>query len=109
MQCGASAARRSRTTSARPVRPSRSISHTEVQAMVETRYAVVDPGTGTEVRSYLTASDDQVRAAIATAHAAYRTWARPASVAERATCVRRASELLLERRDELAAIIRREM
>ena len=77
--------------------------------MVDTHYAVVDPGTGAEVRSYPTASDDQVHAAIASAHAAYRTWARPASVAERATCVRRASELLLERRDEFAAIIRREM
>lgn len=77
--------------------------------MIETHYAVVDPGTGQEVQSYPTASDDQVRAAITSAHSTYREWARPASVADRAKCAQRVSELLVERRDQLAAIISREM
>ena len=66
--------------------------------MGETHYAVVDPGTGQEVRSYPTASDDQIRAAITSAHSTYREWARPASVADRAKCAQRASELHTERR-----------
>ncbi|TNM41911.1 aldehyde dehydrogenase family protein [Nocardioides albidus] len=77
--------------------------------MSEQRYAVVDPATGEEVRAYPTATDDEVMVAVANAAEAYETWARDAAVSDRAKCTQRAAELHAERRDELAAIISREM
>ena len=47
-------------------------------------YAVVDPATGTEVRSYPTATDADIEAALAAAAQAHATWSRETSVAERA-------------------------
>lgn len=72
-------------------------------------YAVTDPATGTEVRSFPTATDADIESALAAATKAYATWARTTSVAERAQLVRRVGELHTERRDELADIIGREM
>ncbi|HEY5855283.1 MAG TPA: NAD-dependent succinate-semialdehyde dehydrogenase [Aldersonia sp.] len=72
-------------------------------------YAVVDPATGETVREYPTATDEQVRAALAAADRAYREWSKTTTVAERAALVRRAGELHTQRRDELAKIIQREM
>ncbi|WP_396659327.1 NAD-dependent succinate-semialdehyde dehydrogenase [Microbacterium sp.] len=73
-----------------------------------THYAVVNPATGETLASYPTHTDDEVQAAITTAHDEYRTW-RDVPVAERAALIRRVAELHRERRDELAAIIVREM
>src|SRR6187200_1317211 len=72
-------------------------------------YAVVDPATGETVKEYPTISDDDLRAAIARADEAHRTWSASSTVAERAELVRRAGELHIERRHELAEIIVREM
>jgi succinate-semialdehyde dehydrogenase/glutarate-semialdehyde dehydrogenase len=71
-------------------------------------YAVVNPATGETLATYPTISDDALEAAVAGADAAYRAW-RDVPVAERAAKIRRVAELHRERRDELAAIIVREM
>src|ERR671916_552938 len=72
-------------------------------------YAVIDPATGETVEEYPTITDDELRAAIGRADEAHRTWSASSSVADRAGLVRRVGELHLERRQELAEIIVREM
>jgi succinate-semialdehyde dehydrogenase/glutarate-semialdehyde dehydrogenase len=72
-------------------------------------YAVVDPATGETVKEYPTISDDDLRAAIGRADEAHRGWSASSTVAERADLVRRVGELHVERRQELAEIIVREM
>ncbi|WP_194410730.1 NAD-dependent succinate-semialdehyde dehydrogenase [Microbacterium cremeum] len=71
-------------------------------------YAVVNPATGETLATYPTITDEALEAAIAGADAAYRPW-RDVPVAERAARIRKVAELHRERRDELAAIIVREM
>jgi succinate-semialdehyde dehydrogenase/glutarate-semialdehyde dehydrogenase len=71
-------------------------------------YAVVNPVTGETVARYDSFSDSQVEQTLAAAEAGFETW-RTTPVAERASMVRRAAELHRERREELAAIIVREM
>jgi succinate-semialdehyde dehydrogenase/glutarate-semialdehyde dehydrogenase len=73
-----------------------------------TEYAVVNPATGETLATYDTFTDDAVEAAIGRADAAARPWA-VTPPAERAALLHRAAELHRERRDELAAIIVREM
>ncbi|MFB7252469.1 aldehyde dehydrogenase family protein [Microbacterium sp. NPDC056234] len=73
-----------------------------------TEYAVINPATGQTVAEYDTATDAQVEDAVARAAAAAKTWGATAP-AERAVVIRRIAELHRERRDELAAIIVREM
>jgi succinate-semialdehyde dehydrogenase / glutarate-semialdehyde dehydrogenase len=72
-------------------------------------YAVVDPATGEKVKEYPSISDDDLRAAIGRADEAHRRWSASSTVAERADLVRRVGELHVERRQELADIIVREM
>jgi succinate-semialdehyde dehydrogenase / glutarate-semialdehyde dehydrogenase len=72
-------------------------------------YAVVNPATGETVTSYPTISDADLDAAIAAADAAHRDWSRTTTPEERAALVRRVGDLHAERRDELAALIVREM
>ncbi|MET0974379.1 MAG: NAD-dependent succinate-semialdehyde dehydrogenase [Leifsonia sp.] len=72
-------------------------------------YAVIDPATGETIKSYPTITEEGLDAAIAAADAAHSGWARSSTPAERAALVRRVSELHTERREELAAIIVREM
>jgi succinate-semialdehyde dehydrogenase/glutarate-semialdehyde dehydrogenase len=74
-----------------------------------TQYAVINPATGETVKEYPTITDAELDSAIGRADAAYRSWGRGTSVAERAELVRRVGDLHEERRDELAAIIVREM
>lgn len=74
-----------------------------------TQYAVTDPSTGEVVRTYPTDTDEQVRDAVTAAQAAYSSWGRTATVAERAALIAKVAELHNERRDELAAIMNREM
>lgn len=71
-------------------------------------YAVVNPATGETLATYPTITDEALESVIAGADAAYRTW-RDVPVAERAARIRKVAELHRERRDELAAIIVREM
>ncbi|MFE5408547.1 NAD-dependent succinate-semialdehyde dehydrogenase [Microbacterium sp. NPDC056569] len=73
-----------------------------------TDYAVVNPATGETLATYPTITDEALETAIAGADAAYRTW-RDQPVAERAARIRKVAELHRERRDDLAAIIVREM
>ena len=72
-------------------------------------YAVVNPATGETVKEYPTMSDAELEAAIASAHACNRGWLRETSVKERAEMVRKVGDLHMERIDELADIIVREM
>ncbi|MDR7084174.1 succinate-semialdehyde dehydrogenase/glutarate-semialdehyde dehydrogenase [Arthrobacter ginsengisoli] len=71
-------------------------------------YAVTNPATGETVKAYPTATDEQIHAAVATADAAFRAWNRTA-LADRVKLLGRVAELYTERRDELAAIVTREM
>jgi len=71
-------------------------------------YAVVNPATGETVARYDSFTDAQVEQTLRTAEAGFETW-RKLPVAERAGMVRRAAELHRERREDLAAIIVREM
>ncbi|MEV7632099.1 NAD-dependent succinate-semialdehyde dehydrogenase [Microbacterium sp. NPDC089318] len=73
-----------------------------------TDYAVVNPATGETVASYETATDAQIEDAIARAASAAKTWCATAP-ADRAAVIRRIAELHRERKDELGAIIVREM
>ena len=73
-----------------------------------TDYAVVNPATGETVASYETATDAQIEDAIARAASAAKTWGATAP-ADRAAVIRRIAELHRERKDELGAIIVREM
>lgn len=72
-------------------------------------YAVTDPATGEVVREYPTASDADIENAITAAQRAYTEWSVTTTVAQRAALVRRVAELHSERRESLAAIMRREM
>jgi succinate-semialdehyde dehydrogenase/glutarate-semialdehyde dehydrogenase len=72
-------------------------------------YAVVDPATGETIKEYPTIGDEELKAAIGRAHEAHATWGATTSVAERAKLVKRVGELHLERREQLAEIIVREM
>ena len=73
-----------------------------------TDYVVINPATGETLATYPTITDEALETVLEKADAAYRTW-RDTPVAERAALIRRAAELHRERRDELAAIIVREM
>ncbi|HET8560927.1 MAG TPA: NAD-dependent succinate-semialdehyde dehydrogenase [Marmoricola sp.] len=74
-----------------------------------TEYAVRNPATGELVRSYATATDADVSSAIGRAYAAYQSWGRSTTVAERTALVRRVAELHNERVGELADLIVEEM
>jgi succinate-semialdehyde dehydrogenase/glutarate-semialdehyde dehydrogenase len=72
-------------------------------------YAVVDPATGETIKTYPTISDADLDTAIGRAYAAHEGWGRGKTVEERAAIIRRVGELHVERRQELADIIVREM
>ena len=71
-------------------------------------YAVTNPATGEMVQEYPTASDAEIQNAIASADKAFTVW-RTSPLEERVRLLNRVAELYAERRDELAAIITREM
>ncbi len=72
-------------------------------------YAVVNPATGETVKEYPTISDAELESAIGAADGAFRDWSQNSSVSERSAIMRRVGELHVERREELADIIIREM
>ena len=72
-------------------------------------YAVVNPATGETLATYPHATDAELDGALAAADAAAKGWARTTTVAERASLLRKVAELHRERRNDLAAIIVREM
>jgi succinate-semialdehyde dehydrogenase / glutarate-semialdehyde dehydrogenase len=71
-------------------------------------YATVNPYTGEVVREFDSLDTAAVERAVETAHEAYGAW-RERPIEERAGIVRRAGELLAERRDDLAALVTLEM
>ncbi|MCL2090463.1 MAG: aldehyde dehydrogenase family protein [Micrococcales bacterium] len=72
-------------------------------------YAVTDPATGEVVQTYPTMTDAEVEATLAAASAASKDWVRTTTVAERAALVGRVADLFDERKEELGALIVREM
>jgi succinate-semialdehyde dehydrogenase / glutarate-semialdehyde dehydrogenase len=72
-------------------------------------YAVVNPATGETVKEYTTIGDDELRSAIGRADEAHRTWSATTTPADRGALIRRVGEIHLEKRQELAEIIVREM
>jgi succinate-semialdehyde dehydrogenase/glutarate-semialdehyde dehydrogenase len=77
--------------------------------MPESLYAVTDPDTGEVVKTYPTATPADIEKALAAAASAQAGWARTSTVADRAAAISRVAELHTARREELAAIIVREM
>ncbi|EEN86489.1 aldehyde dehydrogenase family protein [Rhodococcus qingshengii] len=72
-------------------------------------YAVTNPRTGDVVSTYPTATAEDVENALAATSAAYRGWSKSSTVAERAALMWNVANLFIERKDELAAIVVREM
>jgi len=73
------------------------------------RFAVTDPATGEVVAEYPGASDAEIERALAATDDAYQQWSRKTTVAERAELAQRLADLFIDRKEELAAIINREM
>ena len=61
-------------------------------------YAVTNPATGEQTKTFSTITDDELDAAIALANETHRTRLRSTTVEERAKLVRRVGELHTERR-----------
>jgi succinate-semialdehyde dehydrogenase / glutarate-semialdehyde dehydrogenase len=72
-------------------------------------YAVTNPATGQQIKTYPTITDDELDGAIGLAHETHQRWLRSSTVEERAKLVRRVGELHTERREQLAEITVREM
>lgn len=73
-----------------------------------TTYAVTNPATGEHVQEYPTATDAQIEDALAVADKSFSGW-RTSPVEDRVELLHRVADLYAERRDELAAIVTREM
>jgi succinate-semialdehyde dehydrogenase/glutarate-semialdehyde dehydrogenase len=73
-------------------------------ATAASHYATVNPYTGETVRAFDTLDRDAVDRAVQRAHAAYSQW-RERPIEERARVVRRAGELMAERKDRFAHLI----
>ncbi|MBT2597907.1 NAD-dependent succinate-semialdehyde dehydrogenase [Arthrobacter sp. ISL-72] len=71
-------------------------------------YAVTNPATGESVKEYATATDAEIQSAVASAHSAFKEWNK-STLTERVKLLGRVAELYAERRNELAAIVTREM
>ncbi|MGR6965774.1 NAD-dependent succinate-semialdehyde dehydrogenase [Geodermatophilus sp. URMC 61] len=74
----------------------------------ERRYATVNPFTGETEEEFDFTPTEAIDGIIERAHAAYQEW-RQQSVEDRAAVVRRAAELMDERREDLARLITTEM
>ena len=72
-------------------------------------FAVINPATGETVAEYPDATTEEIEASLASAQETYQNWSRKTTVAERAALAHRAAELFEERKEELGAIINREM
>ena len=67
-----------------------------------------NPYTNKVVKTFNSLTEDQLEQKIATAHKAYDSW-KKTPIAERAKYLHKVSELMLERKHELAKIITLEM
>jgi succinate-semialdehyde dehydrogenase/glutarate-semialdehyde dehydrogenase len=75
-----------------------------VDAAAGGRFDVIDPATGEVVGSVPNAGEQDVRAAIDAAAAAFEGWRGLAAI-ERARLLRRSADLIRERKDEIAAVM----
>ena len=73
-----------------------------------TSFPVVDPATGTTVRTYPARSRQQAHGIVEAVHGAFLTWKQTA-FAERARLMRAAAGVFRRRQDELAALVTQEM
>ena len=73
-----------------------------------TTFTIVDPATGETVRTYPEATAAQIEDAVAASAEAYTAW-RATAAQDRADLLNRVAGLYAERKDELAALITREM
>lgn len=71
-------------------------------------YKIISPYTGKEVKSFPTATDSEVDAALAKAQTAFESW-RTSSFAERADVMSNVAKILRENADEYARLISLEM
>ncbi|MEO8107387.1 MAG: NAD-dependent succinate-semialdehyde dehydrogenase [Actinomycetes bacterium] len=71
-------------------------------------YRVVNPTTGAVEKKYPTATDDEITAAVDRSDAAFVVWSNT-PLAERAQLMHRVADLHVERAEELAGLITREM
>ena len=62
-----------------------------------TDYAVINPATGEQVKTFPTITDEELAAAIKLAHETHQRWARTTSVEERAALVERMASRMAER------------
>ncbi len=72
-------------------------------------YAVVDPATGETVKEYPTITDAELEAAVERAHAAGPGWSLQTPLSDRVAAIRKVAALHEERKEQLGAIIVREM
>lgn len=72
-------------------------------------YAVIDPATGERIATFSQASHADIDSALDLAASACSQWGRTTTAEQRAALLRRVGELHGERRDDLAAVIGREM
>lgn len=72
-------------------------------------FAVTNPATGETLAEYPAATAEDIESGLSLAQKSYRGWARATTVAERAALAKRLAELFIERKNELADIINREM
>lgn len=73
-----------------------------------TTYKIVNPATGKTEQEFPEATDAEIQAAVDRAHLAFGGW-RASPQEDRVALLNRVAELYAERKDELAAIITREM
>ncbi|MCX2746850.1 NAD-dependent succinate-semialdehyde dehydrogenase [Arthrobacter sp. MI7-26] len=71
-------------------------------------YAVTNPATAETVATFPTANDAGIESALASAHSAFLGW-KYSAIEDRTGLLNRVADLYTERREELAAIITREM
>ncbi len=81
---------------------------TTTQETTERRYATVNPFTGETEKSVDFTPTEDIDGIVQRAHAAYQDW-RQRPVEERAAVVKKAADLMDERRTELAGLITKEM
>lgn len=74
-----------------------------------TAYTVINPATGERGKTYPAITDQELAGAIATAHATFRRGVFSTTPQQRAQLIRRVGELHVERREELARLLVREM
>jgi succinate-semialdehyde dehydrogenase/glutarate-semialdehyde dehydrogenase len=72
-------------------------------------YAVINPATGETLSTYPPISDSELARTVSEASDAYTSWSRKVGADERARLIARVAQLHLDRREQLADIIVREM